>query len=168
MKRCKNIQELFSEYLEGTLPASLHREVRNHLRSCPECRQTLQSLQRIFRLLPALSDSPPPHLARRLNMIPIPTTSVPARANGIYQLKWVAAAFIGFVLLFNLFYFTNFNPRMNRFLHHLVFNIQKLKVKTGTIYSTFKRKKIFDEQENPMIARNIHSIIHKETKNETQ
>jgi hypothetical protein len=166
MKQCKQINYLLSDYLEGTLTARKKREIDSHLKVCPRCRQLVQSTQRVQDILPGLSRRPPDHLIRRLMLIPRNTEISGVYQPGIYRIKWIAAVFVTFLLLFNLLYFTNFNPRMNSFLHHLVFSIQKLKVKTESIYSTFKRKKTFDEQDNLYLALNSRQEVPKEGNHE--
>lgn len=168
MKQCKQINDLLSGYLEGTLTAHEMRDVHSHLEICPSCRQLVQSMQRVRDILPGLSHRPPRHLIRRLRLIP-PNTETPAVYRfGIHRVKWIAAVFVTFLLLFNLLYFTNFNPRMNSFLHHVVFSIQKLKVKTESIYSTFKRKRTFDEQDSLYPALKSRQGIPKEENHEKE
>ncbi len=47
---CKKDFERISEYLDGELKADICREIENHLRHCPECRECVDSLRKSIDL----------------------------------------------------------------------------------------------------------------------
>ena len=61
---CKEHLERISEYLDGELDSSVCRQVEEHLASCPECRQCLESLQRTIQLCKEAAQQDMPHQAR--------------------------------------------------------------------------------------------------------
>lgn len=156
MKNCGKFENLFSDYFEKTLSKELEQKVFNHLEKCKNCQKTYNNFKKIINLMPKLSYETPVFLEKRLKMIPIPLPQEPIKSeNNLCKLKWIAATFVSFAVLFNLFYFTNLNPRMNKFLHNMIFQIQKIKVKTESIYGKLKRKKLYENQSNYLIALNV-------------
>jgi anti-sigma factor RsiW len=53
-------QELFSDYLEGTLPEAEREALAAHLEGCADCRAELESLRQMLRSLSGLRPLPPP------------------------------------------------------------------------------------------------------------
>jgi RNA polymerase sigma-70 factor (ECF subfamily) len=47
---CKKDFERISEYLDGELKVDICREIENHLRHCPECRECVDSLRKSIDL----------------------------------------------------------------------------------------------------------------------
>ena len=47
---CKKDFERMSEYLDGELNVDICREIENHLRQCPECRECVDSLRKSIEL----------------------------------------------------------------------------------------------------------------------
>ena len=164
MLNCHKIEDLLSDYIENALDREQREEVAVHLNSCSNCRQTYNNLNRLLIMLPSLSAEPPVYLKNRLMIIPVP--SIELRERRIVRLRWLAAVTVSFAILLNLFYFTNFNPRMNKFLHKVVYQIQKIKVNSESFLGTFKRKKIFYDQDSSLIAMNtnVKSLSKKEIK----
>jgi anti-sigma factor RsiW len=52
--------ELFSEYLDGELPAEQAAELEAHLEKCETCREELETLRKTLRGLAGLPPVPPP------------------------------------------------------------------------------------------------------------
>ena len=55
--KCERVQIKLSAYMDGELDASLHREIADHLKQCPECREELEELSgadTLLRGLPAV------------------------------------------------------------------------------------------------------------------
>jgi hypothetical protein len=164
MPDCHKTEDLLSDYIEGSLDIKEKEAVTNHLKVCSNCSETYHSLRRLLCTLPDLSVEPPVFLRNRLLMIPPP--SIEIKEQRITRLKWFAAITVSFAILLNLFYFTNFNPRMNKFLHKVVYQIQKIKVNSESFLGAFKRKKIFFSQDNSLMAisTNIKPLSKKEIK----
>jgi anti-sigma factor RsiW len=53
---CRELVELVTEYLEGTLPERDRELVEEHLAGCPPCRAHLQQMRDTIRLLGALTE----------------------------------------------------------------------------------------------------------------
>ncbi|QGP90946.1 hypothetical protein MGLY_02670 [Neomoorella glycerini] len=53
---CSQYRELLSPYLDGALPANQQRDLENHLRRCPFCREELEALRQTVNLLQAWSE----------------------------------------------------------------------------------------------------------------
>jgi len=56
--KCEKVQIKLSAYLDGELDAEVHRELADHLKQCPECREELEEfsgLDTLIRGLPRLS-----------------------------------------------------------------------------------------------------------------
>ena len=49
-EKCKKDFERISEYLDGELNADTCREIENHLRHCPECKDCVDSLRKSIDL----------------------------------------------------------------------------------------------------------------------
>lgn len=60
MNACISVRERFSLYIEGDLEADEIMIVENHLESCSECREILDSLRGILEISGALADLDPP------------------------------------------------------------------------------------------------------------
>ena len=57
---CAKIEELTSEYVEGTLPAGLDRAVRAHLDACPACAADVAGVRSLCARLATLPAAEPP------------------------------------------------------------------------------------------------------------
>jgi len=53
---CKDVVELLTDYLEGTLPADLHAEIGVHLAACHGCTNALEQMRETIRLTGSLSE----------------------------------------------------------------------------------------------------------------
>jgi len=49
-EECKKDFERMSEYLDGELNDDICREIKSHLRHCPECRECVDSLRKSIEL----------------------------------------------------------------------------------------------------------------------
>ena len=101
--KCRRSEELFSDYLEGTLPIPLRADLEDHLRSCPECRSLLACFREVVETLSTLPRPQPstnlvarilrvtrPALPRRRTAGPaLPGFALPKRLNWAV---WAAAA----------------------------------------------------------------------------
>ncbi len=58
MLQCRQVVELLTDYLEGALPADVHRAVEHHLAHCDSCTAYLQQLRTTVAVLGYLD--PPP------------------------------------------------------------------------------------------------------------
>ncbi|MBI4278029.1 MAG: zf-HC2 domain-containing protein [Armatimonadetes bacterium] len=61
---CKELVELITDYLEGTLPPSDRKRFREHLMVCPECRIYLVQMRRIVGALGRLTEEAIPEGTR--------------------------------------------------------------------------------------------------------
>jgi hypothetical protein len=58
---CKELVELVTEYLEGTLPQADRRRFDEHIRDCPYCTRYIDQMRIVIRTLGRLEeDSLPP------------------------------------------------------------------------------------------------------------
>lgn len=57
---CREVVELLSDYLEGTLPADARARVRAHLDTCPDCLAYLAQLQTTIGALGRLREQDVP------------------------------------------------------------------------------------------------------------
>ena len=55
MGDCKRVQEVLSDYLEGSLPGDHLRRIENHIHHCPACRNLCEGIKGTMRLLGSLS-----------------------------------------------------------------------------------------------------------------
>ncbi|MDD4955988.1 MAG: zf-HC2 domain-containing protein [Candidatus Omnitrophica bacterium] len=68
MSSCKEIQEFFSQYLDGVLDEEKSRIVKEHISSCAICRQELEKLSKMSKLLGGLErKQPPPYFLKMLH-----------------------------------------------------------------------------------------------------
>jgi anti-sigma factor RsiW len=64
---CREIVELVTDYLEGTMPAPVRRRFQEHLAGCQGCSHYLEQMRATIRLTGMLSeDSLPPELKEAL------------------------------------------------------------------------------------------------------
>ncbi len=54
---CKELVELVTEYLEGTLPAHERARFEEHLEDCPGCATYVEQMRQTIRLLGTLSEN---------------------------------------------------------------------------------------------------------------
>ncbi len=167
-KKCRDIESLFSAYLENGLSKEDTDIVAEHLKRCPECLQKKDRMAEIIFRLSDLQEEVPFFLKNRLYNIP-ETCEQKKPARIVFFPKWIAAA-VGTVILFlNLFYFTNIFPPVNREMHSLVSSVEKLVVKTGgwlekvkeskdLLFFTFFKKKSIESKEN---ATNSNAVTEK-------
>jgi hypothetical protein len=60
MRNCKEMQELFSQYLDEALDKEKSQMVKEHIASCAKCRYELEELNKMSKLLSGLSQKQPP------------------------------------------------------------------------------------------------------------
>ncbi len=53
---CKELVELVTEYLEGTLPEDARRRMENHLLGCDGCTNYLEQMRQTIRLMGQLRE----------------------------------------------------------------------------------------------------------------
>ena len=53
---CKELVELVTEYLEGTLPATEHARFESHLEGCQRCRNYLDQMRQTITLVGKLTE----------------------------------------------------------------------------------------------------------------
>ena len=64
---CRELVELITKYLEGTLPAADRRRFEEHLAHCPGCETYLEQIRVTLRLLGRLAEeSLPPRMKGEL------------------------------------------------------------------------------------------------------
>lgn len=64
---CERAQEFYSDYVEGTLSASVRAALQRHLAACAECRQAMEAFRATWEGLDAVPPvEPPPDLAWRV------------------------------------------------------------------------------------------------------
>jgi hypothetical protein len=100
---CRRSEELFSDYLEESLPIPLRLDLEDHLGSCPECASLMAAFRDVMEALgTSTGPEPSPELEERIlaatrktfgvkrDEIPgVPGFSLPARINWAV---WAAAA----------------------------------------------------------------------------
>lgn len=133
---CSRFEELLSDYIEGTLPASLNLEMDEHMARCESCRLLHDDLNTILSGSAQLQAEVPFFLRNRLYYIPEAYSEEP---EPVLYMKWVAAMIATIILFFNLFYFTNIYPQANRTLHGLVSGIERIAVETEAFFSRFQK-----------------------------
>jgi len=57
---CQRVQDSFVDYQDGSLPAAVAAELRDHLTNCPVCQREWSALQEITRKLDTLAETPSP------------------------------------------------------------------------------------------------------------
>jgi len=105
--KCDRCQEQFTDYLEGSLPASQREQIAAHLRQCPDCAEELEAFRRTVAALRGLEEvAPPANLLSRINRA-VAAQAQPARPR--FRLSWqrlgaaaaAAALVVGFVAVFS-------------------------------------------------------------------
>ena len=61
--KCRRSEELWSDYLDGTLPRPLTKDLEGHLAECPNCPEFLEAFKEIRT---ALETMPHPHASSQL------------------------------------------------------------------------------------------------------
>lgn len=142
---CTNVEELISEYIENELPRDVQQEISLHLETCESCRNVKEKIEELVYSFPELEEEVPFYLKNRLLYIP---ESQEDDDNNIIEmvdrslfLKYMAAAIGGFLIMLNLFYFTNIYPAANRFLHSVVSGIETAAVRTEAIFERAQESK---------------------------
>jgi anti-sigma factor RsiW len=62
---CKELVELVTEYLEGTLPSTDRARFEEHLRSCRHCRTYLEQMRETIRALGSLPEESLPERVKQ-------------------------------------------------------------------------------------------------------
>jgi hypothetical protein len=139
-KKCREIESLLSAYLENELSRAEAESVTKHLDSCPECRNKKETIEELIYKLSDLQEEVPFFLKNRLYNIPeIVEKRKPAKL--FYFPKWMAAAIGTIILFFNLFYFTNIFPPVNREIHSFVYSVERFVARTGGWFEKIKESK---------------------------
>jgi hypothetical protein len=116
--------------------------ITEHLGGCALCLAKKEKMEEIIFRLSDLQEDVPFFLKNRLYNIPeIVEKKAPAKL--FYFPKWLAAAVGTVILFFNLFYFTNVFPPVNREMHSFVSSVEKFVVKTGGWFEKIKESKEF-------------------------
>lgn len=136
--KCLEVEELISAYLEDELSKEQAREVELHLVGCESCRRLKEKVDELIHVFPDLEEEVPFFLKNRLYYIPESQEIIELNQNRLGYLKWVAAVIGTFVLMLNLFYFTNIFPAANRALHSLMARIKTITVETGAFFEKVK------------------------------
>jgi anti-sigma factor RsiW len=63
-EECKKDFERLSEYLDGELDEEVCREIEQHLRHCPECRECVDTMKKTIQLCKAVATEEIPADAR--------------------------------------------------------------------------------------------------------
>ena len=104
--KCRRSEELFSDYLEGTLPIPLRNDLEDHLGSCRDCQSLLASFREVVDVLSILPrPQPSTDLVERIMGVTRPVlrsrrTASPALPGFVLpkRLNWAvwaaAAAFV--------------------------------------------------------------------------
>ncbi len=107
MNSCEKFQDMFDEYIDGTLSKADEVQLKEHLESCALCREELAFLEKMEEELHALPMAPlPDHfssaLREKLEKEPIPQKSKVFFLNhwGKYGSALSAAAAIALIILF--------------------------------------------------------------------
>ena len=58
--KCEEVQEKFSDYIEGVLPHEERVLIEEHLRSCPGCKRALSDLKKTIEYVQTLEEVEPP------------------------------------------------------------------------------------------------------------
>jgi hypothetical protein len=65
--KCRRAEELFSDYLEESLPVPLRSDIEDHMDSCPECASLMAAFRDILETLGTLTGpEPSPGLEERI------------------------------------------------------------------------------------------------------
>ena len=62
--KCRQVVELMTEYLEGTLSAADRARFEEHIAGCDGCRAYLDQMRRTRQVLGRLADEPVPTLVK--------------------------------------------------------------------------------------------------------
>jgi len=139
-RKCREIEGLLSAYLENEISKEEAVNVTEHLGGCAACLAKKEKMEEIIFRLSDLQEEVPFFLKNRLYNIPeIVEKKTPTKL--LYFPKWLAAAVGTVILFFNLFYFTNIFPPVNREMHSFVSSIEKFVVKTGGWFEKIKESK---------------------------
>ncbi len=85
---CRHIQEYFSAYLDGELPATQQELVSRHLEGCPRCRGEYQAWQQLWAALAAEPGRAPDDLPARV------LARLPGRSRPWWQNLALAASLL--------------------------------------------------------------------------
>jgi len=104
--RCKQVEQLFTDYFDHTLPLTMQQEMEAHLAACPECAREARSLQEVNHILGLRESLEPPRdlwaslNARIAQEKPLPPSSWPLwRAPALAAGALAAAGLAGWLFL---------------------------------------------------------------------
>lgn len=135
---CHEIEDLISDYIEDELPETEALKIKAHLEECQSCLKLKEKIEEMMYSFPELEEEVPFFLRNRLYYIPESQEIEDLKHTRFGYMKYVAAVVGTFVLLLNLFYFTNIYPAANRALHGLVARIKTITVDTGAFFEKVK------------------------------
>jgi len=138
---CNQFEEQISLYIEGDLPGEQRLEMESHLAQCPGCRNLKNKVEELMGSFSQLEEEVPFFLKNRLLYIPESKIVENDHEGRFAYMKWVAAVVGTFVLLLNLFYFTNIYPPANRTLHNMVSQVKTFTVETIAFFEKVKDSK---------------------------
>lgn len=166
---CIETEELLSKYIENELKEKVNIDVEGHLKNCPSCNGLYKSLKILINDGSALSEEVPFFLKNRLLYIPELVENQEEEPASNLGLKFIAAMIGTFVLLLNIFYFTNIYPKGNYFLHKTMSKIERFALDTkeyvfqkeslkNNFVVAFIDKNIFNNDEDHYIKWNEDNI----------
>jgi len=126
---CKDIELLVSDYLENNLTKDERKEFEKHLKVCNKCREFVNEFQDMTYELQELKREVSFIQKNKLYVIFDNNFEEQEKTNYGF-LKWVGLVAATIILFFNLFYFTNIVPSMNKKTHLIVSKIEKTVIKT--------------------------------------
>lgn len=67
MMTCKELVEIVTDYIEGTMPSADRERFEEHLKLCPYCVDYVEQVRAAMHVLGAAPEEPPePHTQQRL------------------------------------------------------------------------------------------------------
>ncbi len=126
---CKDIELLVSDYIENNLKKVERKAFEKHLKVCNKCKEFVNEFQDMRYELQELKREV--NFIQKNKLYVIFDNNFDKKDESNYGfLKWVGLAAAIIILFFNLFYFTNIVPTMNKKTHLLVSKIEKTVIKT--------------------------------------
>ena len=128
---CQKIKKLLNPYIDKTLDADMSKQVDEHLKSCPACREEYSKLKQAVFYLNSLSPQPAPEnltenimakisqkeiqiqtswMDRIKRQISIPSLSFPRKWESIFSFRLVGAAAVAVIVMFFAFTFVFNTP----------------------------------------------------------
>ncbi len=156
---CKDIELFVSDYIENRLDKDKRREFENHLFECEKCRIFVEEIRELTNDLIYLKKGTNFIQKNRLYVIFDNNMEKEEEKNN-KVLTWIILTAATIILVFNLFYFTNLIPSMNKITHILVSKIEKTAVRTISYIKMFTNPEDFAY----MIRKNNNNLNNKKKK----